>query len=301
MVNQEHIGKNGRSFLREHILYVSSKWAVAEKTSRTKAWKRLENHLGEISSSGKQIHVDFSIFLKIAASFVILVLAAYLIYHQYDVTAFTKRGEHKLVTLPDHSTVLLNAASSISYNSLLFCFNRNLSFDGEGFFTITKGNQFEVRSSLGTIEVLGTQFNVKSTVNTYQVACTEGKVSVSTSQGHSNVLLTAGLSTSIHNNKLAVPSKSKGEDISWRNGEFFFENASLSDVLYTLSLQYDINVRVEIPDPSSRYYTGYFTNHNLKEALDLICSPLSLNYQMLGTSEVKISSKNNLTNKPKSK
>jgi len=184
----------------------------------------------------------------------------------------------------------------------MFYLVRNVAFHGEGFFTITKGDHFKVKTEVATVEVLGTQFNLMSADDKYEVACTEGKVRISTHQdNNSKVLLIGGQYTSLRNGQFDEPSKVKEEKVSWKNGEFYFENTSLPDVLKTLSVQYDISIHVEIANPSARHYTGYFTTHNLKEALDLICVPLSLEYKILGPSDVMILPNNKLTNKPKSK
>ena len=301
MVNQEKIGDSENSPLKRRILDVSFQWTIPGKISKSGAWQILEERLNGIATAGKTTTFDFTLLLRIAASLSLIALAAYFLYHQYDVEVFTKRGEHKLVTLPDHSTVMLNAASSLSYNSLMFSLTRNVAFEGEGFFTITKGNRFTAVSKPATIEVLGTQFNLMSTANKYEVACTEGKVKISNNEKDSKLILVAGQYTALHNAQFDALSQVKEEKISWKNGEFYFENTSLADVLKTLSLQYDISVQLEIANPSARHYTGYFTNKNLKEALDLICVPLSLEYEIVGLSKVKIFPSNKLTNKPKSK
>ena len=301
MGDQEQIGNGENTTLKGRILDVSSHWTIPGKISKAIAWQTLERRLDVISVAGKTVTVDFTLLFRVAASLLLVAITAYLVYHQCNVEVFTKRGEHKLVTLPDHSTVMLNAASSIHYNKLVFSIIRNVTLDGEGFFTVTKGSRFKAISEFATVQVLGTKFNLMSTVDNYEVACTEGKVKVSIDQKNSEVILFGGQYTALHNGQLETPSKMKEEKISWMNGEFYFENTSLPEVLKTLSLQYDIGIQIEIENPSERHYTGYFTKHNLKEALNLICIPLALEYEMLGSSDVKISSNNKLTNKPKSK
>jgi transmembrane sensor len=301
MVNQERTGESKDSASKRRILDVSYQWTVAGKTSTTDAWQMFERRLNGIADAGKTIRFDFTLLLRIAASLSLVALAAYFVYHQYDVEVFTRRAEHKLVTLPDNSTVMLNAASSLQYNTLMFCFARNVTFTGEGFFTIKKGNRFTAECKNATLEVLGTQFNLLSTADNYEVACTEGKVRISNNKRDSNVILVAGQFTGLQNGQFYKPSKVREEKISWRKGEFYFENTSLPEVLETLSLQYDIRIQIEIANPSARYYTGYFTKNNLKEALELICVPLSLEYKILGPLDVKIFPSNKLTNKLKSK
>jgi transmembrane sensor len=302
MVNQEQNGNSENRPLKGRILDISSQWMIPGKISKATAWQTLERRLDGITTVGKAITLDFRLLLRLAASLSLVALAAYFVFHEFDVEVLTKRGEHRLVTLPDHSTVMLNATSMLHYNKLMFYLVRNVTFSGEGFFTITKGDHFKVASEVATVEVLGTQFNLMSTADKYEAACTEGKVRISTNEkNNSKVLLSAGQYTSLRNGQFDEPSKVKEDKISWRNGEFYFENASLSDVLKTLSVQYDITIHIEIANPSARHYTGYFTTHNLNEALELICVPLSLEYKILGPSDVKILPNNKLTNKPKSK
>jgi len=289
MVNQEQNGNSENGPLKGRILDISSQWMIPGKLSKATAWQTLERRLDGITTVGKTITLDLRLLLRLAASLSLVALAAYFVFHQYDVEVFTKRGEHRLITLPDHSAVMLNATSSLHYNKLMFYLVKNVVLDGEGFFTITKGDHFKAVTEVATVEVLGTQFNLMSTDDKYEVACTEGMVRISTNQeNNSKVLLSAGQYTSLRNGQFDEPSKVNEEKISWKNGEFYFENTSLSDVLKTLALQYDITIHVEIANPSARHYTGYFTTHNLKEALDLICVPLSLEYKILGPSDVMI-------------
>jgi ferric-dicitrate binding protein FerR (iron transport regulator) len=288
MGNQEQIESSGNS-LQERVLRVSATFVVPSGISRMDAWPTFEKKITGIMPGRKEIKVDFSLYLKIAASLCLFALAALTVYNLQDVHVLTGRGEHQLITLPDQSTVLLNARSTLQYNSLLFAITRKLRFTGEGFFSVVKGSRFKVVSPQGAVEVLGTQFNVLSRNNTYKVACLEGKVKVTNLTSTSRVILTTGLSTVLMNKKLKHPKAFKSEITAWRNGEFYFDNSPLNEVLTTLELQYDI--RIHFDSLMSRSYTGYFTASNLEEALKLVCLPLDLEYEVLNKKEIKISNK----------
>jgi transmembrane sensor len=288
MGNHEQIESSGNS-LRQRVLRVSATFVVPSGISRIEAWSLLEKKIIAVMPGRKEIKVDFSLYLKIAASLCIIALAALTAYNFQDVHVLTARGEHQLITLPDQSTVLLNAGSTLHYNSFLFAFTRKLHFTGEGFFSVVKGGRFKVISPQGAVEVLGTQFNILSRKNTYEVACLEGKVKVTNLTNTSRVILTSGLNTALLNKKLKQPAAFKSEITAWRNGEFYFENSPLNEVLITLELQYDI--RIHFDGPTSRSYTGYFTASNLDEALKLVCLPLDLEYDVLNKKEIKISTK----------
>lgn len=281
--------ENGSNSLRERVLQVSAAFMVPSGISRIDAWPPLEKKITAAVPGRKEIKVDFSLYLKIAASLCIIALAVLTLHNLQEVHVLTGSGEHKLISLPDHSTVLLNAGSTLQYNTFLFAFTRKIHFTGEGIFSIVKGSRFRVFSQHGVVEVLGTKFNVRSRRNAYEVSCLEGKVKVTSLENTSPVILTAGLSTALENKKLKPAIAFKSEIIAWKNGEFYFDNSPLSEVLETLELQYDI--RIHFDDSTTRSYSGYFTAMNLDEALKLVCLPLDLEYEVLSQKEVKISNK----------
>lgn len=288
MGNQQHT-KSTVNTLREKILAKAAMFLVPTGITSVEAWQTFEKRIAAVSRPEREIRLDFTFYLKIAASVLIVALALSTIYNFQEVCVLTDKGEHQLIVLPDHSTVLLNAGSALQYNTLLFAFTRKVNFNGEGFFTVQKGSKFEVISQHGVIEILGTQFNVRSRDNTYEVACTEGKVKVSNIAKTSSVVLTNGLQTVLRNETLRPPAHFKSELTSWKNGEFYFENAPLREVFRVLELQYNISIHCD--EMASRTYTGYFTNKNLNESLKLVCLPLGLVYEISNHNEVKITAR----------
>ena len=286
MGNQQHI-ENSDHTLKNKILKVSAAFLIPASITRDEAWQTFEKNIALAIPNGKQIKFDLTFYLKIAASLLVIALAAFTLYNFQHVQLITGRGEHQLITLPDHSTVMLNAGSTLKYNALLFAFTRKVNFSGEGFFIVQKGSKFEVISQQGVVDVLGTQFNILSRKATYQVACVEGKVRVNKSDNISTVILTAGLQTASSSKNLTQPSPFKSEVTAWKQGQFYFENARLEEVLNTLELQY--NITIDMDGSTVRSYTGYFTNKNLEESLKLVCLPLQLKYEILNNREVKIS------------
>lgn len=80
-------------------------------------------------------------------------------------TKFTQVAEKRKLSLPDGSTVWLNAGSSLRYDSVsLKNGERHVFLEGEAFFDIAHNKQrpFRVRSGTMEIKVLGTAFNIKA-------------------------------------------------------------------------------------------------------------------------------------------
>ncbi|RZL47967.1 MAG: anti-sigma factor, partial [Pedobacter sp.] len=76
----------------------------------------------------------------------------------------TKAGERKRITLPDGTTVLLNAKSSLSVGKDFNGKLREVILTGEAFFDVehNKEKPFQVHTADFNINVLGTSFNVKA-------------------------------------------------------------------------------------------------------------------------------------------
>lgn len=72
-------------------------------------------------------------------------------------------GSKTFVTLPDGSTVWLNARSKLSFENSFGHKHRSLTLEGEAFFDVVKSTTpFEVHTSRYDIAVLGTAFNVSA-------------------------------------------------------------------------------------------------------------------------------------------
>ena len=264
------------------ILESSARLVVPEVQPVEEVWARLELSLECAPGRGKVVY--FTTFWKAAASISLLVLTSLLVYSIQRVNIYVPKAEHRLVYLPDGSTVHLNADSRITYNQLLWKKNRTVSFSGEAVFDVAKGERFSVKSPNGFVLVKGTRFNVFDRAGEFKVACVSGKVEVKGNKHKSPVELTAGYGTK---NGVEAEEANMDKEVSWQKGEFYFESAPVTYVISTLELQYDVNIDVSDVD-SNRIYTGYFNNSNLKEALQLVCLPLEWNYEILENKQIRI-------------
>jgi len=150
---------------RLHFILSGNKRPLNNQLESLKETYNGENSL-KISSNYK--------WLKIAAA-VLLVVGIGFLYRVYDagkkesavsiaITFKTKSGERKKITLPDGSTVLLNAQSSLSIGKEFNETCREVVLKGEAYFDVihNKNKPFKVRTEEFNINVLGTAFNVKA-------------------------------------------------------------------------------------------------------------------------------------------
>jgi len=257
----------------DKIIESASRLKVPEGRSKEEAWNLLQKKIELEKPRAKTFTLHPYLSMGIAAGLTLLVVAYFFLLP--GETLSTPRGEHLAFTLPDASAISLNAESEIRYHPRNWDKNRTLKLKGEAFFEVTAGSTFIVETGLGSIEVIGTSFNVNNRENSFEVSCFSGSVHVN-DKNENVVVLKAGEFTQLRNKKLSFPAHADEKKLSWRMGEFHFENTPFKNVIDELERQFDIKIEMKIA--SDRMYTGYFNTKNLGEALQLVFTPMGLHY-----------------------
>jgi len=254
---------------------------VPYQRSKEEVWDELSGKLSEKPArkdSAPVVRMARRLMIAgIAASvLVFLSIGLFLRFHTERVSV--PNGQHLTYYLPDSSKIDLNARSALSYNPYWWKFNRNIRFEGEGYFEVREGSTFTVNSQNGTTEVLGTSFNIYSRNEDYTVACITGKVKVK-SRSDESVVLGPGYEASVNEKgNISVEKKIRPEKaISWTEGMFNFTGMPLLEVIEEIERQYDVVILInEEPGLS---YTGLFSmDKPVEEVLGLICKPFGLTF-----------------------
>lgn len=207
-------------------------------------------------------------FTRIAAMFILALGVSFFLYTGHTTTQLADAGQKTEFSLPDNSSVLLNAGSEVDYKTWNWKNNRKLQLDGEAYFKVAKGQTFDVITSMGKVTVVGTQFNVKARDNRFDVTCFEGKVRV-TSSDNQAVLLLPGESIAFENGKrIEVPMDKKSQP-GWLSNQAEFKVESLSNVIHELERQYNVNIVINTTMPTKRF-TGTIPTNDIDTALELI-------------------------------
>jgi len=198
----------------------------------------------------------------------------------------TGNGQKLEITLPDGSKVQLNADSKVSFPER-FRNSRDISLDGEAYFSVTKnGSPFIVHTQNASVQVKGTKFNVNARNRKTHVMVTEGAVLLKSANPSNNasVLLHAGQASMCLNESAPVkPVQFKNKTIPWLNNIFVFENTPLKEISDELIRHYNINIKFADPSLETTTLTGEFGQQNLEEILKTICLSLNLKYKYNGT------------------
>jgi transmembrane sensor len=248
----------------------------------------LEELLLSIKTSPKKVKSMHMTWLWAAAVIPLfaLIYAGFSYFGQMKI--HTDYAENKSIMLPDHSEVVLNADSKITWSSRNFNKKRSVRLSGEAFLKVQKGNDFTIHTPSGIINILGTELNILSRDSLLKVTCVSGKVKVTSH--HQTVIIEPGENAEWTEGVLMKKSVRNAEKVSsWKDGEFYFEDSRLVYIFVEIERQFKVSI--ETKDLERRFYTGSFSNKNLIEALNIVCIPMNLKYEIKGRNKVIISSK----------
>jgi ferric-dicitrate binding protein FerR (iron transport regulator) len=213
-----------------------------------------------------------------AAACIVILLSLGVFFNEVHYT--TAVGEQQTVALPDGSTVRLNADSHLKRARFFWSGHKKLSLvKGEGFFEVEKGDGFEVHTTLGKVQVLGTKFNVKNRQDYFEVACYEGKVQFEESESKTKTILVQGqkvIKMERDFNRETVTNLQP----TWLEGESIFTNTPLHLVLRELEIQYGITFEMNGGVDINNKFTGGFVHNNLDTALTAVLVPMGIQYTL---------------------
>ena len=207
-------------------------------------------------------------------------------------TFATGYNEQKQISLPDGSSVWLNASSQISYDSKA---PRTLNLEGEAFFDVAKDKEhpFTVETPDNIkITALGTSFNVKSYSNsTYtETVLITGIIAVRPKDSfESTVVLSPNEKARIErkSGELIVTKNIKtGNLFGWKEGRIAFNNKSLKEIADDFYIQRDVRFRFENSDVEKLKFTGSFDDETpVNEILEILKSSRNFSFHQNTTTK----------------
>ena len=254
-------------------------------------WERQKDEIeskgigGLISEEDHKTHFKWS-FFKVAAVFIVLIMASLTIYYmlpQFTQEKIASKTEIRKIFLPDGSEVTLNINSRIKYPTTFDIEERMVYIEGEAFFKVVHNPDapFKISTSKASIEVLGTSFNVSAykAQEKIEVVVTEGTVALSSKDNPDNkIILDKGAKGVFDpsNNYLVKKPNVDRNFLAWKTRKIVFDNDSLSMVLKTLEKVYDQNIILKGPNLGQCTLTVTFENQSLESVLNVIKSTLNI-------------------------
>lgn len=276
--NDEHL----EDFLRKA-------WESAEASpDDTRCLDELKMRIDRQISSPVRVISFYRKVLRVAAAVLLplfMIATGYLYQEnntlsQKEFVASTGEGEQVTLSLPDGTQVTLSGESRLSYN--LSDYNseeRQVTFDGEGYFQVTKNpsSPFSIRAKGLKVTVLGTTFNlrVRSAEPTAELSLEEGSVLFQGLKTGQDVILSPSQKAILNqtDGTVTVEQNQYAADASaWRRGELVFRNTPLADVLEEIEKVYQVSIVMETEETDYLHdlFTGVLSRANINEVLEVI-------------------------------
>lgn len=223
-------------------------------------------------------------FLKIAAVLVLLfglwfVAAKQFIVPKNDVLSFKTGNVSAEKILPDGTKISLNKNSSITYPATFEGENREINFEGEGFFEVhhDAAHPFIIHTQGTDVRVLGTSFNVTAYDTQVQVVVKSGKVRFS--KNNKEVILVKGQKGELLTNSGTIIKSEVEEDKLWNDTKkisFEFEKTSLAEVVEKLNQVYGKNIIFNNDKIKNCKLTASFQEEELDNIIHVIAETFNL-------------------------
>jgi len=242
--------------------------------------QRLSDEGGKITEFK---HQRYTLWLKVAASFLLVLSFAYAYRYWPNPTpqvAFKTveniKGQRTRIKLPDSSVVYLNASSTITYPEVFSDTARAVALTGEAFFEVTHdpSKPFVVQTRGVSTVVLGTSFNVRSfdTDGDISVSLVSGKVRVMGKQAsgtsRENVLLPGERLVYHKADSSSEKDHFKVLDVTgWKDGVLVFDNTDFDGFVEKMEQWYGVEIAVAGKPSAAWKVNGHFDNESLTEVL----------------------------------
>lgn len=198
-----------------------------------------------------------------------------------------KNGEHKQITLPDGTKVVLNAGSYMKYPEHFVSDSRLIEMDGEAFFEVThdKNRPFIVRTKEADVRVLGTSFNVKAynTDEQVQISVRSGKVQVDMPEAMMRLLPNEQLVLDRGNGELRKKNEDVSRVISWMKGGLYFNRTPVRSVVMELRRMYNCEITFQPGATYNEHIYGEHENKSLESVLKSIQYTTGIGYRKEGS------------------
>jgi len=193
-----------------------------------------------------------------------------------------------MLKLSDGTKVWLNSESELTYPVTFNQKERRVVLKGEAYFEVSKmadKTPFVVESGNFETQVLGTCFNVSCySDNTNQhVTLTEGSVRVGIKDNQ--MLLSVGdqLRFNQQTGSILKEQVNTGEFTSWIDGQTWFNNTPLNELIIMIKRFYGIKVMLSHESLNSLRFSGKLTKtYDVKKIIDLISESANLKWIVEG-------------------
>ncbi|MCL3851470.1 DUF4974 domain-containing protein [Parabacteroides sp. GYB001] len=263
-----------------------------------RAWEKVDTSNRQKTLLRKRVNNIYYTLSGVAASVLLMVILS--VTGVFDkeqdisVSLTADYGNRSEIALPDGSVVKLNSGSDITYVYNSKKKIREVRFQGEGYFDVSKSKTpFIVKMTDGVeVKVLGTSFNLKAYDSdpTIQASLVEGRIELK----HQNEKLTMKAGEMAEFDKRTNKLKQLDGDLShsygWLNNKLYMDDMSLGDVCLFLERWYNVDIALQEGLGEKIHYNGVIQEETITEVLEALSHLSNIAYHVKGK-DISITSK----------
>ncbi|MGB0931479.1 MAG: FecR family protein [Chitinophagales bacterium] len=269
---------------QEEFAQIEKLWKASEELTDYQvfdtgvAWNKIQGmieedeEMNQASKTPKQIPLysqntskstsNSPLFMRIAAGFLIFVMAGLLFYTVFStdnrnvsLTDKVVTSEDNLLRVPlsDGSVVTLNQHSTLTYPSQFSDDTRKVILIGEAFFEVAENPKkpFVIETGETNVKVLGTTFNVNSrNVEHIEVTVASGKVQFLVKENEKKAVILQKNDRGIfENNEVNKFKNTDTNFLSWKTGILDFNDKSSADIIKTANRHFNTDIQFEKNSP----------------------------------------------------
>lgn len=260
-------------------------WEKVNKSNRQKGILRKRLNNTYYTLSGIAVSILLMILLSLAGIFDKE--------QEISVSLTADYGNRSEIALPDGSTVKLNSGSDITYVYNSKKKIREVHFQGEGFFDVSKSKTpFVVKMDGGVeVKVLGTSFNLKAYADdpTVQASLIEGRIELEHEKDKLTMKAGEMAEFDRRTNRLKQIDGDLAHSYGWLNNKLYMDDMSLADVCKYLERWYDVNISIQGGLGRIRY-NGVIQEETITDVMAALSQLSNITYHVKGKN-ISITSK----------
>ena len=290
---------NRKTFNQYLQIWNESKYYKEEESFDSgKAWIRIHTIHQKRERSRNLLKNLSYIVSGVAASFLIMIVLSVTELlkkdAEFSVNMTADFGNRSEITLPDGSIVKLNSGSDISYVYSPGKKVREVSFQGEGFFEVSKNKApFVIKFRNGLeVKVLGTSFNLQAYADDpiVQTSLVEGSIELhyqnETLQMNTGEMAMFDKESKKLTRKEGILSHTYG----WLENKLYMDNMSLADVCKHLERWYNVEITLQKELGENIHYTGAIQEETITDVMEALGQLSNIKYHIKGK-QIRITSK----------
>lgn len=282
---------NSILFEQYRKIWDESKYYMKKEVFDTgKAWTKINQIHQQKETSCRRLKSIYYVLSGVAASLLIVLALSFGGIWEDKTTFFVSMnadyGNRSEVTLPDASVVKLNAGSDIVYSYNPKKKIREVTFQGEGFFDISKSKEpFIIKLDNGLeIKVLGTTFNLRAYADDQTVCASLVEGCIELNHTGETLRMKAGEMAVFdkETNRLRLSDGVLAHTYGWLENKFYMDDMSLSEVCKYLERWY--NVKITLPEELGENirYNGVIKEESIIDVLEALSRLSNIIYQIKG-------------------